>query len=329
MFPRLLTLLFLFAATHLWAQDLHHSQHYLIPQQYSLANSASLEGPWRVGGVYRSQWASVPVDYRTISAIFDWKALDRDNFGLTLGAILHSDQAGDASLKWTQVGLRAVVDRKLSKTQALYGGFGVDFQQRSFDISGLTFNRQWDGDLFNASLPTMENLNAQSGMVPSFSAGIGWRIRSDREPRSFVIVGLGLQHLNKPKMNFTDDVAWALPMRQSLVGQGSLYLNDLMDWRVMTLFQHMGSSNELVLGTGLRYWLEETALQFNVSHRLGDAWIPAILVERSGWQVGISYDVNVSDFKVATNRQGAFEVGVVFTSLPVPPVKALKVCPIF
>ena len=327
---RLLPLfLLLFLGNVLPAQDLHHSMHYLIPQQYSPAQTASLDGAWRFGGLYRSQWTSVPVSYQSFSGFFDYKAIDQKNFRLVPGVLINYDQAGDAGLRWTQIGLRAAAARQVGDNHFVDIGFGIDFLQRQFDISALTFNSQWDGDLFNSSLSTMENLNAQSKMQPSISAGLGWHWRNPREPRHFGSIGIGSHYINRPSVHFTDDQAWQLPLRNSINGIGSVMLSDLMDFRMMVMFQQMASNTELVGSVGLRYWLEDTALQFNVGYRLGDAVIPAILVQRGSWQLGLAYDVNISDFNIATGYRGGFEIGVTYTALPVPPPRELKVCPIF
>ena len=75
----LLVLLGLFVCfAPLFAQDLHNSQFYLNPSHLSPASTGVFQGKVRVAGVYRSQWRSVPVAYRTYSLAADWKAIERE-----------------------------------------------------------------------------------------------------------------------------------------------------------------------------------------------------------------------------------------------------------
>jgi hypothetical protein len=94
--------------------------------------------------------------------------------------------------------------------------------------------------------------------------------------------------------------------------------------------QQMTKSRETLFGGGVRRVLSpDAAVQFTLASRFGDALIPTFQVEWLNWTAGLSYDVNISDFDVATNGRGGFEIAVVYRTLPVPPVKAFKSCPIF
>ncbi|MCC6283099.1 MAG: hypothetical protein IT262_21005, partial [Saprospiraceae bacterium] len=72
-----------------------------------------------------------------------------------------------------------------------------------------------------------------------------------------------------------------------------------------------------------------TAVQFTLSTRSGDALIPAVQVERGSWTLGFSYDWNTSEFATATINYGGLEIALVYRTLPVPPPKYFKACPIF
>ncbi|MBK8556789.1 MAG: type IX secretion system membrane protein PorP/SprF [Lewinellaceae bacterium] len=58
-----------FASTVLLqAQDLHYSQPQINPLHFNPAQTGVFRGDWRVSGLYRSQWESVPVPYRSLAA---------------------------------------------------------------------------------------------------------------------------------------------------------------------------------------------------------------------------------------------------------------------
>lgn len=313
----------------LQAQDLHYSQFYLHPTHLNPARTGIFTGNLRAAGSYRSQWTSVPVSYRTFSGTVDWKALRRDANLLSLGFQLQHDRAGDAALTWTQVGALAGVAHALGERQVLSAGVGLAVVQRSFDVSKLRFKNQWSGDLFDANLPTGENFDKNSGFAPTLSAGINWHFQPG-DSRTALDAGVGIFHLNRPKVNFSDDADRRLPRRLALLLNGAIQLGEYTDVVAFGAAQQMGKARETVLGGGLRRVLsEQAALQFTLAARLGDALIPALQLDWQNWTAGLSYDWNNSDFETATNGRGGFELAVVYRVLPVEPVKAFKSCPIF
>lgn len=316
------------------AQDLHFSQFYHNPMHLSPASTGMFRGDMRAAVLYRSQWTSVPVSYQTFSGAFDWKAMRRKTNMVSLGGLLQHDRAGDAALSWTQIGLTGSVAHAIGATQALSAGFGIAFAQRSFDISGLKFKNQWGGDYFDPTLPSKETMGSRSGMIPTFSAGFNW-LYEPGNTRTRIMAGLGGFHLNRPSAGFSEDFDSRLPVRVTAHAQVAKQLGEWLDLIAIGAWQQMGTAREIVAGAGLRRILTlnqmgaATAVQFTFSSRLGDALIPAVQVERGSWIFGISYDWNTSAFEAATNNRGGIELALVYRTLPVPPPKVFKACPIF
>jgi type IX secretion system PorP/SprF family membrane protein len=311
------------------AQDLHYSQFYLNPTHLNPAQTGIFRGDLRAAASYRSQWKSVPVPYQTFSGTVDWKTLRRDANLISIGFQLQHDRAGDAALTWTQVGAMAGVAHALGETHALSAGVGFAFVQRAFDISKLKFKNQWSGDLFDSSLPTGENFNQNSGFSPTLSAGLNWHYEP-ADSRTRLDVGIGAFHLNQPKINFRDDAEQRLPTRFTLMLNGALQTGEFTDIVAFGAAQQMTKSREILFGGGVRRVVSpDVAVQLTVANRLGDAIIPAFQVDWQNWTAGLSYDFNTSGFDVATIGRGGFEIAVVYRTIPVPPVKAFKSCPIF
>lgn len=267
--------------------------------------------------------------WQTFSGTVDWKTIRRNADMLSLGFQVQHDRAGDAALTWTQAGAMASVAHALGENHALSAGVGLAFVQRSFDISALRFKNQWSGDLFDASLPTGEQFDKNSGFAPTLSAGLNWHFEAS-ETRTRVDVSAGAFHLNRPAIQFNDDVEQRLPRRLSFALDGVLQTGDFTDIVCFGAAQYMGKAREIVAGAGLRRSLgHDTAIRFSLATRLGDALIPAFQIEWQNWTAGLSYDLNTSGFDAVTKRRGGMEIAVVYRSLPVEPVKAFKSCPIF
>lgn len=316
------------------AQDLHHSQFYLNPLHLTPAATGVFEGKWRVSGLYRSQWNTVPVAYETYAAAADWKAaVQRGKSSVSLGLLLQQDQAGDAKFTWAQAGLNLGVAHAIGTSSALSLGFGASAVQRTVDISKLKFKNQWAGDFFNPSLPSREPFGRNSGMAPSLSAGLMWHFQP-AEVRHRATVGIGAFHLNRPSVSLGGVEEANLPIRATVFGEGIYQMREMTDLVFFAAAQNMRSSNELLFGAGLRQLLttglaNETAIRFSLATRLGDAIIPAVQMERNNWVVGISYDWNISRFSDATNGRGGLEIAAVWRLIPVPVPKEVKCCPVF
>lgn len=314
-------------------QDLHFSQFYLQAQALNPAQTGLFTGQWRVAGGYRGQWASVPVQYRTFSAAFDYQVWRSDSWMVSGGLLAAYDRAGDGGLRYTAAGLQGAVARRVGSSQLLSAGFTFSLAQRSVDLDKLTFGNQWLIDQYDPSAPSREPLGRSSGMAPTSGAGLVWQA-SVEDRRTEVQAGLAFFHLNGPKLGLADDGGRPLPIRSAVHAEAVLQVSEKADVVAFALRQQMGSARELVAGAGVRTWLEQsegahTALQLSLGLRGGDAVVPAVQLIRNGWTAGLSFDVNISDFKTATRNNGGIELAVVYRSVPVPPGKVFKSCPIF
>lgn len=317
----------------LYGQDLHFSQFYLNPIHSSPASAGVFEGTWRVGGIYRSQWYSVPVSYRTYAFAADGKLLPLGKSIFSLGLLLQQDQAGDGRLSWGQGGINLAASHQIGSRQNLSLGFGVAGIQREVDLSGLRFKNQWDGEAFDPNLPSKELQWRQSGIAPTLSAGLAWQYRAE-DSRSSATLGAGLFHLNGPVVSLGENATAKLPVRLAVYGEGIFQSSERTDWVGIAALQRMGKAQELLFGGGVRQMLTQgmannTFLRATLSTRWKDAIIPALQLERNNWIFGLSYDWNISRFDEATNGRGGVEIGLIWRwiTVKVPPKE--DCCPVF
>ncbi|MEM1323565.1 MAG: PorP/SprF family type IX secretion system membrane protein [Bacteroidota bacterium] len=322
-----------------YSQDIHFSQYYNTPLNINPALTGAFLEDMRFIGNYRSQWQSVPVPYLTFSGSFDMKYFHRKfrNGYFAFGGIFNIDQAGDSELSLTQLNLSGSYTQILSDNAAMSAGFQFGGGQRSFEMDQLRFENQYDGELFNPLLDPRESIqNTNVGFI-DVAAGVNVFLKS-YDGKSRVNVGVGLFHLNRPRRNFDEEEELRLPMRISLYSFGQRQFSDNMAYLAQVLGQIQGTAAELVLGGGLQYQLnkekgKELAIQFTTSFRHSftnlDALIPTFEVHYQSWRMGLSYDINISDFSTATNGQGGPEVSLIYVITKVKPVKTFKACPIF
>lgn len=294
-------------------------------------------GDHRFIGNYRRQWASVPVDYRTISASYDTKFYDKNyaNF-FAGGLVLNHDLSGDGDLKLVSVGLTGAYTKMLTDHHFLTFGLQAGAIQRSLSVDNFQFDNQYDPGSwqYNDDLATGEGTSKYSKTIPDISAGINYHFQVPTK-RTAVEAGLGIYHLTEPNKSFFEDASETLDRRYSMYGIGTFQLSHRADLLLHATQSFQGPHAETFAGFGGRFHLNtnrdrELALSLNLNFRLRnrDALIPVVGLRYRNWQAAFSYDINTSDFNTATGNNGGPEFSLIHVITTVKPVKT-KICPIY
>lgn len=334
----------------LYGQDIHFTQFMNTPLQVSPGLTGVFSGDTRVGATFRSQWNDVPVPYRTFSAYADHKFVcGREKPGFwSVGLAFNYDRAGDSRLTLLSLGGYGSYTQPLSKRALLTVGANLGVGQRGFDTEDLRSDSQYDDGTgtFNPGLRLDNQFNRTSLVFLDLGIGANLRFqalqrkqsRFKRDKRNRLDLGFGLHHLNRPNMSFIDDQQVNLPMRFAVYGNGLLQVADDWDLRLGLQAQFQNAYREYVGIVGAKFHLKRqrgkeislmgaAGLRFN---DFSDAWFPMLELQfRDQLRVSASYDVNVSDFSVATNRNGGFEIGVRYLFRRICPIPNIKYCPPF
>lgn len=319
----------------LMGQDIHYSQFYHSPLNMNPALTGIFNGDLRFMGNFRDQWRSVPVPYTTFTAAFDTKLYPRrsDKYFWGLGINFNYDLAGTPSLNWLHLGVSGSFTYLLNQNNLITAGVQIAGAQRAFKLDNLTWDRQFTGLQFDPTLPSNENFQNTSFLYLDFSGGLNYRIQGN-DQRSKLDLGVGYYHFNKPNQNFINGGDNPLPSRISLHGLGALKITNGIDILLNGTYQLQGPNSEIVAGLGGKFYLnqkrgKELALVAGVNWRVADAIIPTIEFHWKTWHLGLSYDFNYSDFRVATNRRGGPELSISYRILKVKPLAVYKTCPIY
>lgn len=320
------------------SQDIHFSQFHNSPANLSPALTGVFDGDYRMIGNYRSQWQSVPVDYSTFSGAYDMKinvpGLKSGRVGA--GVVFNADQAGYADFSLLQLALNASYTQQLAEEHFLTLGVQVGTMQQRFQPELLTFDEQWNGDVLDESIPITENFNNTSISLGDFSTGLNWHFQNDQISSN---VGVAWMHFLQPNFSFFQDISSVLESKMVVYVMGTHLLTEKIGYAPRFLFEIQDAHVEGIGGLGLIYFMNkgkanEIGLQPSINYRFdnnftGDALIPMLEIFYQSWKVGISYDVNTSDFVAATNRRGGFEISVQYIIKKVAPPPVFKACPIF
>lgn len=340
---------FLFKVVLLPGQDVHFTQPDNSPMFTNPALTGVFGGDTRYTAGYRSQWTSVPVDYRTFTASVDHKFFGRRaRSGFFAGGLsFHYDRAGTSPLTYLQLALNGSYTQKISSHFYTTVGVQLGGTQRRLDLGNLTFDNQYDPEAGAANLDLDNGENLFDNSANNFfdlSTGINFRWQAlddaalvDRlDKRSSIDFGIGIFHLNQPNQSFIEDAEVALPIRLSIYAMGTAQLAP--DFDLMGSFSVMRQKpyNQYLAGLAGRLHLDRSlgkqlALRAGVFYRfedISDAYSPYFGVDYNSWHFGFSYDINVSEFNVATNRRSGPEFYIRYFFKRVKPMPTFKICPL-
>ena len=331
-------ILFLFSlcVSFAHAQDIHYSQFNSSPQNLSPAQTGLFDGDWRFAGNFRSQWSVIPVPYRTFSIAADTRLKTKlENDVPAVGVLINTDKSGDSKFTTTQVFVSGTYIKKLNKDSTHFLSIGIQpgVSSKSFNLAALTFDNQYDGDSYNASISSGENFSKTRITYLDLGAGLAYLWK--KNSRSFVNFGYSGLHLNRPKQSFFNNDDIKLDVKNSVSAIASFPVAAQVDIQPTVMYQRQGKMQETVVGLFGKYHLKPvdgmtTAVSLGGFCRVKDAVVLVVNMDYKNFNVGLSYDVNTSKLTEATNHRGGFEISVIYIFKKVKPFVAKKrVCPIY
>ena len=188
--------------------------------------------------------------------------------------------------------------------QRLGIGLGVIYGHRRLDITKLNFGEQFTGEGFDTNLPTGES--ALSAMKPyiSTSAGILYSIISGT---SNFELGAAAFHFNKPRQTFLADDKQYLATRFAIHSNLEKFMTDRLILYANGIYQYQSAASYFSVGGALGYVLPGDDIEKIVNAGLwywsNNAVIPYIGFSYGNLQVGLNYDITISELK--NNPRGA------------------------
>lgn len=309
-------------------QDIHFSQFYQTPLLINPALSGAIDGNIRAMANYKNQWGSITTPYVTSALSIDGVLLKQKRPGSHLGTGLQffNDKAGDTQLGITQVNLSLSGIVSLNDNQKVSAGLSGGFVQRSINTSSsvLKWDNQYDGIGQNKSVQPNETITGDAYYYGDFAAGAAWSFATEASTLSAgnhvrVNAGAAYYHINKPVQQFKGNEP--LDGKIVLHASGNIGLkNTWLSFAPSVLFAMQGPLKEINVGTLARYTLKEeskytgifkeSAVLLGGHYRVGDAFIPAVMLEYANYAVGISYDINLSALRTASSARGGIEISL-------------------
>lgn len=287
-----------------YAQDGHYSRYTDAPLFTNPANTGGEIGDLRAGLNYRSQWAQVADPYRTIGAFMDVR---KNNLGL--GLMVNQNDAGEASLKRSQIGLNFGLHKKLANgNNKLSLGGSIGFVQQRFDPYAFTYDQQYSPSGGNPLQGSGEQFEQTNMILPDFGVGVNYQFAfSPDDDKLGGELGVSFAHLNSPGASFYNELI-SFPLKTSIQAGVNYKVNEDLILEPRVLWMKQQEARELLMSVHANYRVATTTkVAVGAGIRKADAMILYGGLVFKNWNFGLSYDLNTSGLKAVSNGNGAIE----------------------
>lgn len=321
----IITLIAIIIAANVSAQDIHFTMFHAAPTVMNPAAAGVFEGTFRASTNFKTQWGSVSNPYNTFSLSADgsfWKnRMGTAHMGAAIN--FYRDVAGTTNFGTTKINASLssilLLNSKSTLSIGLTGGWG----QRTISPEALQWDNQFNGIVFDQTLPSYESLTFQNDKFFDFSAGVMWSYGTAASTlASFnkfkANIGAAYHHAPRPELNTYNTLE---RMHSKFALHADMKYSEeysKLSYRPRVGIYVQGPSLEINAGLMFRYLIKEgskytgnikgLALSMGGYYRVGDAISPSVELEIAGFTVGYSYDLNTSGLRVASKGRGGSEV---------------------
>lgn len=321
------------------AQDIHFTQWMFSPLNLNPGETGRFDGDYRIVGNFRSQWAAVmEKQYRTVGVSYDqiFKVYNQE---FSAGLTFANDQSSIGDLMQNKLQLSLGYSKSLGG-HLLSGGVQMGLLHKGIDPNAYTYPVQWDmtqGEFSNTGgIGNGENFTQTNDYMFDLNFGVGWskQISDKIMPE----IGVAFFHINTPEESFLGDKN-DLTLRHVYNLRVNYKLSDRFVIAPNLLYMYQIKGQDMVIGALGKMKIEQNKAKIDqvfagLNFRDGfnrnyDALNMIVGAKRMEWQVGLSYDINVSDLSSVSHYRGAFEISVIYIAKSSKPSIYIVPCDLF
>jgi type IX secretion system PorP/SprF family membrane protein len=298
------------------AQDIHFSQFLASPLTLSPGATGHFNGDYRIAANHRTQWRSVTIPYQTFGGSFDMRnSFNVQNLGS--GIAIYNDKAGDSEFSTLMINLSSSYTFAITNDSLhfLTAGIQAGISQRTINYNRLYFDNQFNGIKYDPNLSNGESFARDGYVKMNLNSGIAWTFVPKQ--RTKIMIGLTVFNLTKPKQTFYTDPSIKLDRRLALFGSAQIPIAEKIDILPALQIMSQGKYKEYIAGSNVRYVLQNEFWKYRAIYggaflRARDAGYIIVGMEYNDLNVGISYDINTSGLKRASNGRGGLELSLIY-----------------
>lgn len=313
----LLYFLFVIMPLHCIAQDIHFSNWKESAIISAPANTGNFDGNLKIMGNFRNQWRSVTTPYKTAGISAEAKDFIGSLPRLQMGLGFSRDITGDSRWVTTQAQCIVAYEIGLGLNFSITPLIGTGLIQQQYSNENLQYDQQWNGTYYDPSLQSGESFTQFNNNYYQFTHGLSAGIKNDE---TATLLGYSMQ-LNTSNENAAG-YGIQRSARTTIIAVHRRKADEFVIEPTIH-FQFQKSYRNILPGIKLYKSIEtgnwhNVVAHAGVSIRISDAIIPTLGMQYDQWTGGISYDVNLSKLKVASNGRGSWEIyiGTVLKKIP-------------
>jgi len=301
------------------AQDIHLTQFYTNQQNLNPAMVGMYEGAYRAVGNYRHQWPEINKPITTGLVAFDKKFFFfKDE--IDAGILIANDNYSGFALNTTKIFLTAAY-KKVIKGHELRAGIQMGAVIKSTDLSSQTFPDQWayqdgifDPTIFNGE----DNLQGNQTFF-DMNLGAAWSYKFKKFTPT---VGFSIFHITRPKDTYFTTETERLRTRQSVQVLVDVPINKSFSAEPKFMYMWTTRVSDMMLGGNVKYHIKNAMIKnvfLGILYRGGfgrnsDAVAPVAGFNISNFDIGLSYDLNLSKLSAQSNQKTTFELSIIYTA---------------
>jgi type IX secretion system PorP/SprF family membrane protein len=304
------------------AQDIHFSQFYENSILRNPALTGIFSGDYKFGVNMRTQWTQLSVPFQTALVSGETRILVNREVGdyVSFGIAATYDKAGSINFTSIQVYPAINYNKALEDKHNSYlsVGFAGGYEQRSVDMTKMTFSSQYVGGSYSAINPSGENTPFKDVQNYDLSAGVSLNSSIGHNNRMNYYLGAAVYHITKPSESFEGENEF---IRLSTKWEGNLgFKYSITEQYALTMHFNYTSQApyQETIGGGFLSWRSLNSIEaqnnftlyVGVFYRLQDAIIPTVKVDYQNYSVTFSYDVNNSSLQPASTGVGGYEISL-------------------
>lgn len=296
-----------FLCINLSAQDVHFSSFMAGDMYLNPAKTAFFSSDFKVGAAYRNQWQTVSGrGYNTTLITSEAKLFSssryKHSFGLGCGFL--KDVAGSLGFGQRQLLLSMAYNKMLTKRNNHFIAVGINMQ-----------NTSWSYDVekadFGLSPSDKEGIYLSKTTAFDIGVGIHWQISLKEDKH--ISAGFAVAHLNSPVYSFYDNSNIRLARRYTAYLTYLFTTSQQSFVNFAARYSYQNDNMEILAGGEFIYDLSMTMfdneyIAVGLYFRTFDALVLSLRYQHSAFNIGLSYDVNLSSLSKVSYTYGALEL---------------------
>lgn len=319
-----------------YSQDPNFSQFFASPMTLNPALTGKFDGEFRFAANYRNQWPTINNAYKTMTASLDMSVMknripETDQLGV--GIMGYSDKAGDGVLNSTYFALSMAYHKGLDENgyHQIGAGFQGTYMNRRLDLNKVVFEDQLTP--FGFTGVTSESFSGQQVNLNYFDLNAGVFYNGTTNGYNNFYIGASMYHINRPKESFQKG-QFLLNARTTIQAGGKIPVGAYNFVHFAANHSTQAKAKNTMVGGAFSYNVNHsednpTNVYLGTWYRFQDAIIPYMGLEFGEWHFGVSYDVNTSTLKPASNTRGGVEVSLIYIKKHTDPNMKKLNCPRF